>query len=34
MLSGQLLRSGNLRDYTALGGVGYPVYSVAGKSVV
>jgi hypothetical protein len=31
MLSGQLLRSGNLRDYTALGGVGYPVYAAAAQ---
>lgn len=31
MLSGQLLRSGNLGDYTALGGVGYPVYAAAAQ---
>jgi len=31
MLSGQLLRSGNLRDFTALGGVGYPVYAAAAQ---
>ncbi|MDY0883786.1 SrfA family protein [Dongia soli] len=31
MLSGQLIRSGNLRDYTALGGVGYPVYAAAAQ---
>jgi len=31
MLSGQLLRSGNLRDFTALGGLGYPVYAAAAQ---
>jgi hypothetical protein len=31
MLSGQLIRSGNLRDYTPLGGVGYPVYAAAAQ---
>ena len=29
MYSGPLLKSGNLRDYTALGEIGQPVYAAA-----